>query len=266
MTITINTLEKAKKITKSLFDYSKEKKTTLSSFRSLFSRECGFNELQDAFQKENERKREFVLSQYISYLDDPRVTIEVAREIGEDYEKAETYFAEHFQNHDGIMFPVLSVNMFYARCQEILTLFGELEWFNTTSAFKALTKMSFEKSRIRYVSDDIGNYGNPELIVAIETMELFFRNGADAFEQFVQYNHEEDWTPEDGFYNLYKKVKLLTRGFIFSQCNVGQGMNDSVQSKNKEIRENIRNKKLKAKELKEKNLKVFYRGTWFSGF
>ena len=48
--------------------------------------------------------------------------------------------------------------------------------------------------------------------------------------------------------------------------NVVNKLAKMVHSKNKEIRENIRNKQLKAKELKEKNLKVFYRGTWFSGF
>lgn len=263
MTITINTLEKAKKITKSLFDYSKGNKTTLSAFRSLFAKECNFNELQDAYKKENERKREFILNQYISYLDDPRVTIEVAREIGDDYEKAELYFKKHLKNHDGIMFPVSNATSFHSRCLEILTLFNELEWFSTKSAFKALTKMSFEKSRIRYVYEGFGNYGNPELLAAIETMELFFRGNLDTFENFIQYNHEEDWTPEDGFYNLYKKIKILTRGFVFSQCNCGQSMNETIQDKHKRIKENLENKKLKADELKEKNLEIFYRGTFF---
>lgn len=266
MSININTLEKAKKITKSLFDYSKEKKTTLSGFRSLFAKECGFNELQDAFQKENERKREFILSQYISYLDDPRVTIEVAREIGEDYDKAELYFEEHLKNHNGIMFPVMNTSQFYARCQEILTLFGELEWFSVSSAFKALTKMSFEKSRIRVFYEEYGCYGNTELLAAIQTMDIFFNHGTKTFEEFVQYNHKEDFTPEDGFYNLFKKIKILTRGFIFSQCNCGQSMNHTIESKNKKIRENIKNKQLTAKELKEKNLQVFYQATYMAGF
>jgi hypothetical protein len=257
--ITIKTLEKAKKITKSLFDFSKTDKVNLSKFRTLFAKELQLNELQDAFKAEDNKHRDFILNQYISFFDDPRVTIEVAREIQDDIDKAESYFNEHFKNSDGILFPINSYNELLTRCEEILIIFNEIDWFSIQNLFNSIIKISFEKSRVAYIFPDMGKYGNPELIAAIEVIKMFKNSsGSKFFERMIDYDHENDFNPVTGFYELYQKTLLVTRAMVFSQCNGGRYMNDKVTSKNNKIKENMKNKKLKAKELKAKNIEILF--------
>lgn len=256
--ITIKTLEQAKKITKSLFEFTKKDKFNLSKFRKQFAQDFGFNELQDAFTKENERKREFICSQYISFFDDPRITIEVAREIQDCHEKAKAYLNEHLQDDSGIKFPIQDEYQLIKRCEEILIIFHEAEEFRMRNFFNVLIKMSFERGRVGYVYPSEGNYGNCELIMAIEVMKLFGKNNTDFIKRMVNYDDSVDYCPETCHYDLFFKIKMVTRSLIWTQSNVGQHIIKTVSNKNKKIRETFEDKKLKAKTVKERNLKTLF--------
>ena len=256
--IKINTLEKAKRISKSLFEFVKKGEINLSEFSSKFAQECGFNELEDAYILENQKKCNYMQKQYITFLDDPRVTIDIAKEILDNDEKAEIYFEENLKDHSGIKFPIQDHYKLLRRCEEILIIFNELEEFSFRNLINILVKMSFEKGRIAYLYPDMGSYGNPELLIAIEVTKLFDGNNSEFFEKMVNYNYEVDFTPENCYYDLLQKVKIATSGIIWTQSNVGQSTTELVNNKNKAIIENVKNRKLKSKEVKEKNLQIFY--------
>lgn len=228
--ITIKTYDHARKLTQALFSFTKKEKYNLNSFRSLFASECGLNELQDAFKKDNEEKRAILLSQYITHLDDPRITIEVARKISDDYDKAEKYFNEKLSTSEGVLFPIKSETELLKRCAEILIIFNELEFYNINSLFIALLKISFNQHRIENYSE--------ELSIAVEYIKQFGLGGSGVFDyhkNIIDFN-DNDITEEDGYFGLLNKLKIMTHTLVWTKSSCGSFVSEEATKNEKQYR------------------------------
>ncbi len=229
----INTYEQSKKITNSIFKFLNNKdKNKLSKFRTFFASQFGYSELQDAYKiKQNELKEK-----YISFLDDPRVTIEVARIIRDDYDKAETYFDKHFQdNNENILFPITNSNELLLRCEEILILWNEIEFFSRRNLFSALLKLSFDYNRISY--EYFGNNPNKELLMAQEFLKFSVKRGSLTFIENLIDFQQDDICFDSGFDILRQKFKIVANSVIWTHTNCGYSVHDSVSRKHKELSE-----------------------------
>lgn len=250
--ITIQKYEQAKKITSALFTAFKKEKLTLNSFRMRFAKELGYNSLEDAFRKENEEKLLHTQKSYITYLDDPRITIDVAREIGvdDDFEFAKAYFEKNLANpSDDILFPVKDEYELRSRCEQILILWNENEWFTHKNYVNLILKMAMPQSRISYVYDGKENR-NPELLMAKEILGFNnkFMSIEDLAEQHI--NYKDLYSPEDGFYDAIEKTKLFVAGIIWTQTNVGSSYHENVLKESNKI--GNRNTEHYLKNLKKK--------------
>jgi hypothetical protein len=119
-----------------------------------------------------------------------------------------------------------------------LIIHNELEYFNFNDLIRVLFKISLEKNRISYVYTDnieVRN-GNPELSMAIETLEQIMRGSSSKFIAKMIGVDEIDYTYENGYYDLYKAMKLFTCGIIWTQSNVGSSIHKSSSDKTKLIR------------------------------
>jgi hypothetical protein len=98
--ITIKDIEKAKQVTKSLFDYMKSNKPkSLNDFRTHLAKDFGFNSLSDAFKKDNEEKLKFIQDRLITYIDDPRITLEVAMNVIANEDEDSNFSKKYFNKN-----------------------------------------------------------------------------------------------------------------------------------------------------------------------
>jgi len=235
--IIIKNLEHAKKLTASLFRALNKQKYNLNSFRKKFAGDCGYTSLEDAFHNENEERLNKAKSNVITYLDDPRITIEVARKIGEDEEVAETYFNEHLkETSQDILFPIKNSFELLKRCEEILILWHEAEWFSRSNYVNLIIKMALPQDRIRYEFMGREN-ANPELLLALKLIgKDKSRSSRGSIISLITREiefYEDNQTPEDGFYNLTNQVRLFVGGIIWTQTNVGRSYHsDTIDDMN----------------------------------
>lgn len=231
----INTIVQSKKITQAIFTYFNKKsgeKRTLNGFRSFFVSQFGFSELQDAFTKSSAELK----ANYITYVDDHRITIEVARDIQEDYDKAKDYFETHLKdNSEDIMFPIQDTTGLLKRCEEILILFNEIEYYNVRSVFTALCKVEVDRSRIAYKYNTNEPKANPELMMFMEFMQCAFGHGGshtslEFFEKLISFE-ESDIDFDSGFIELRKKIRAVVNSVIWTQTNVGRSHHQIAHNK-----------------------------------
>jgi hypothetical protein len=219
--LAIKSHDLAKKITSNIFQKIKNKEIkTLLQFREELGKNLGFNSFKDAFsERKNESEIQFLKDNYISHIDDPRVTIDVARMIGEDYDKASEYFEKNLKEFDEekILFPILSDNELLKRCEEILILFHEIEYFSIRNLILALYKIELPKSRIAYKDQTYGDYGNPELQMSLGILDMFQRMDLSDWVEF----DKEDLDYNDGYSKFRQKIRLFSKGIIWTQSNVG---------------------------------------------
>lgn len=235
--IKIQNLMEAKKITAKLFSGIKGQKITLNSFRTLFAKEFGYNSLSDAFKKDDEEKLAKIKESYITYIDDPRITIEVARIIQSDEDYAEEYFNKNFKDpSDDILFPVKDHYALLRRCEQILILWNETDWFSQKNFINLIMRLSMPKGRISYVFDGNEN-SNPELLMALELIGYNrpYSSLEDLLKIHIDFYKEGLFTPENGFYEAIQKTKLFLAGIIWTQTHVGLSYVDKVANQQKDI-------------------------------
>lgn len=225
--IVIKNFKHAKKITQFLFERVNKNKITLNSFRQIFSSAFGFKSLEDAFRKENKERLNEAKNNVITYLDDPRITIEVARLIKDDEKIAEQYFNENLKDNTDILFPVRNPVELLQRVEEILILWHEAEWFNRTNLINLLIKMSMPDS-IKYEFNGKEN-ANPELLFALQIIgrDNKFRNLHKLITNHIDV-FEDEMGHEDGFYTARKEIRLFLAGVIWTQTNVGRSYHSEV--------------------------------------
>lgn len=239
--ISIEDINKAKKITNSLFSKMKKEKLSLNSFRQIFANECGFNNLSDAFNVDKSKEIRYLQDHFITYIDDPRITLEVAKEISDDHEYAEFYFKKNLTNPDkSILFPITDHYELIRRSLEILNLFNQAEDPSDKHLLIALIKISFNRNRICFTDDFIGNYGNPELISAIELVRCLSENSGMIhwLKDNISFS-DSDNDYNSGFSLLLVKLRVFSEGFLWAQTNCGQSFNIDVDRKAKKAREDI---------------------------
>lgn len=182
---------------------------------------------------DNETKRLEILGNYITFIDDPRITLEVAKVImpsdhsdNDNFEAAKTYFNSNLLGkEDEVDFPIKDEVELIKRCNEILTLFGEIDFYSQADVVSVIYKISLEKNRISYKFTQDRNtfFGNPELAMAFKAYESMFKFGSVGLTQLLNLT-DNDYTLENGFYSVYEKIKSFTRGMIWTQSNVGNSL------------------------------------------
>ena len=237
----LKTFSHAKKITQSLFSQWKNKEIkNVSQFRDSVAKEFGYKSLKDAFDEDHAKKRKELEDKYISFIDDPRITLDVAMEIGEDQDKAYDYFEKHIQyNNDGIMFPISSGSELLTRCEEILIIFNKIDWFSTKNLITAMYKVELPHGRVSYAQEGWGLKGNPELLMALKLFDVIKQMGIQDWIEFT----DEDIEPETGYYDLRTKIRLLSRGIIWTQTNVGRSYHEMVLKEHDESMQEVKKEK-----------------------
>jgi len=216
----ITTLDQAKKITQTLHKSTQGKKLTLSHFRNLFASQFGIKSLQDAFSLESQKNIAYLQSHYITLFDDSRITIEVAREIRDDHEKADLFLNKINKESHSEKFPITVNYELCKRCEEILIIFQEIEFYSISRLIFALLKMSFRKDRIANNPD--------EMSIAVEFLKTVNSNGFNEFFYSLFGFTDDDITPEDGYSGLFSKLNSLANLLTWTKSSVGQYVYNSA--------------------------------------
>jgi hypothetical protein len=228
--ITIKTFEQAKKLTQALHSFTQKKKTTLTSFRNFFAKENGLSNLQDAFKKDNDEKRAFLLNNYITVLDDSRITLEKALIISDNIDKASHYLKTTLAEPHNEQFPITNEVSLLRRCEEILIIFDKIKFYNVNNLFNALLKISFEQHRL---TDN-----SIEMAIAVEYVTLV----RESYGASVKYFHsmvdftDDDISPENGFHSLLERMRIQTKMLTWSKGSCGSFISEEADKKEKQYR------------------------------
>lgn len=220
--ITIKNYAQFKKFASFAFKL-KNSKLNLSQFKTELSRYFGNDSLEYSFKEADKKKLEAFQENYITILDDPRITLEVAREIGDDYDKATKYFKTHLTDSANILNPVKSGNELLARCEEILILWQEAEWFSQKNLLRLLIKQSMPHSRLAY-QNTFDDELNAEVKFALSLISK--QNGStfiDLAKKSINIENCEFYAA-DGYSEIREKLEIFLSGIIWTKTHVGSFM------------------------------------------
>lgn len=190
----------------------------------------------DNFQK--------LLNNYISFFDDPRITIDTVKEYvastntEDEFDDSEywleQYFEKNFENSnvEGIRYPIKSVSELEDRCIEILHLFSpENTHHISRPATFALLKMSFNVERIghEYFYDV-----NPERTIAEHFINMM-RYNASSFLTNSALLTDDDFDYNKGYSIALMKISIYTNSLIWTRSNVGNAMHEEATNLDKKI-------------------------------
>lgn len=235
--ITIKTEEHGKKITKTIFEAIKGKKLTLNTFRSELASACGFSSFSSAFKQEKKTPYDWFSDCYISEIDCPVVTIEMAQGYASAMEDGTTrdflasaildvdkYNRTEARKHryESRYIPVIAdKGQLQARLEEICALFCITKSYNMHSLYVALLKISMPQRRI---ADSVS--WNPERRIAIEFISHFSDSSiSDQYMALMDFT-EDDLIEEDGYKDLRAKMGMFIKGYIWSASHVGNSIHD----------------------------------------
>ena len=258
--ITINTYEQAKKLTSALFTVTRCK-MPLNEFRNIFASQLGFKSLRDAYRNDNEAKLKKLQDNYITYLDDPRITLDVARIIQsyeemEDHDSIDKYFKDNLSmTNDDILCPLKTTADLRKRCEQVLLVFNEQEWFSRKNYINLIMKMAMPQSRISYdynQGDKSLENTNTELLMAKEIVGLNnqYSNFEELIEQFIDF---DQISFENGFFDHIEKSKIFLGGIIWTQTNIGRGTTDKIEKSIDRIQKENNKKRIAKLNVKKGN-------------
>ena len=184
----------------------------------------------DDFQK--------LLNDYISFFDDPRITINTAIDYLDSFEDGEpSYDTEYwlddfFKNNlmasdvSNIRYPIKSIEDLESRCLEIYHLFcfNKLD-FTSPYLILALLKMSFNVDRVSYsfFSYDV----NPERNFAASFISKI-GHSSSSFLRDSALLTIADFDYENGFNMARIKLSIYTNGLLWTKTNVGNAIYNEV--------------------------------------
>lgn len=227
------------------------KKLNLSEFKKNIAACFSKHDISELYEDDTALLQD-LKDNYISILDDPRVTIDTAKEylenincgITENYENAwcAKYIEEKLPKSDTIAYPITKANELSKRCEEILAIFHfkfEAEYNIQSSFWRGLFKsiLNRHKERVNFTSESRGMHGNPEMIFAKNTINDLTRdNLITALPLFyvAKLDFEND-TSENGFYYSREKLSSFLNGVLWTQTNNGYCTH---QSSRKEANDN----------------------------
>lgn len=247
-----------------------KKSVNLSIFKSEMASCLNISSLDSLFFTQADIRKKYEPT-YISLIDDPRITIDVAYEFkdvieaggvfeNEDYYLFDEYFEQYLKESSAnILFPVKSSFEFAKRCLEILCLFeGEnFGMFSYDFFLKGLMKANTYRleKRINYTDCTGGLIGYPEFQMYLNTFDTIFNSGYAM--QFIKDSFEiVSLDAENGYADLEDKLVFFMKGAVWTHSNVGCSAHiiaiqkvRSIQNENflnnlsEDIRENLDKRK-----------------------
>lgn len=210
------------------------------------------------------------LPTYISYIDDPRVTLEMAERFipiqNDCWEEGEHEFLlnllkeVHADTETEVLFPINNTQELRERLIEILSWhYGEdYEYF----AFRNLLKVAYKvasknlEHRIAYSDDSCGDYGNRELQLFLSTYRDILVSGSSPVEYFKQglsiENEDLNFTKDENAHKvLLSKMQGYLTGLLWTASNIGYNLHKKAIANADLICNDISGQKFKGLSLKQ---------------
>lgn len=215
---------------------------------------------------------------YVSFIDDPRITMDMAIEfeniLKEDWEEAEHDFLNsilaNLKDDNSVLFPIKTIEQLESRLLELQSwLKGKEAYYNSKKrilsvAFKVASKQL--ENRFAWTCDNYGDYGNPELQLLLETYKnLLGRHSQFAYDYFERALSLEESDFDNVIDPEYKiltiKMKSFISGLIWTATNNGRCTYNTAKDKSNNIQEqqsmeNIKTLYLNGLLTRKKNISI----------
>ncbi|KOY41447.1 hypothetical protein [Vibrio parahaemolyticus] len=171
--------------------------------------------------------------EYMTFVDHPLVTIEMAREyvkvLQEEYQPFESEFLEAKLpgviegNKDSIQ-QINNLTQLEFRLREIVSLSNEFSMFYREPLVKALYKQAMEQlsERVQYVREGYTIDSNREFRMAMEFLGVV----SEPFLTHILNMDAKRLFSPDNRAEVIEKIRLFTAGVIWTQSNIGSNVHD----------------------------------------
>lgn len=172
-------------------------------------------------------------NEYMTFIDHPLVTIEMAREyvkvLKEEYQPFEIEFLEAKLpgviegNKDSIQ-QINNLTQLEFRLREIVSLSNEFSMYYREPLVKALYKKAMEQlsERVQYVREGYTIESNREFRMAMEFLGIV----SESFLKHILNMDEMRVFNPDNRTEVIEKIRLFTAGVIWTQSNIGSNVHD----------------------------------------
>lgn len=171
--------------------------------------------------------------EYMTFVDHPLVTIEMAREyvkvLQEEYQPFESEFLEAKLpgviegNKDSIQ-QINNLTQLEFRLREIVSLSNEFSMFYREPLVKALYKQAMQQlsERVQYVREGYTIDSNREFRMAMEFLGVV----SEPFLTHILNMDAQRLFSLDNRTEVIEKIRLFTAGVIWTQSNIGSNVHD----------------------------------------
>ncbi|AKO78243.1 hypothetical protein EN12_24450 [Vibrio cholerae] len=172
-------------------------------------------------------------NEYMTFIDHPLVTIEMAREyvkvLKEEYQPFEIEFLEAKLpgviegNKDSIQ-QINNLTQLEFRLREIVSISNEFSMYYREPLVKALYKKAMEQlsERVQYVREGYTIESNREFRMAMEFLGIV----SESFLKHILNMDEMRVFNPDNRTEVIEKIRLFTAGVIWTQSNIGSNVHD----------------------------------------
>ncbi|ENV5902028.1 hypothetical protein ACXHQ0_14945 [Vibrio antiquarius] len=172
-------------------------------------------------------------NEYMTFVDHPLVTIEMAREyvkvLQEEYQPFESEFLEAKLpgviegNKDSIQ-QINNLTQLEFRLREIVSISNEFSMFYREPLVKALYKKAMEQlsERVQYVREGYTIDSNREFRMAMEFLGVV----SEPFLTHILNMDAQRLFSLDNRTEVIEKIRLFTAGVIWTQSNIGSNVHD----------------------------------------
>lgn len=172
-------------------------------------------------------------NEYMTFIDHPLVTIEMAREyvkvLQEEYQPFESEFLEAKLpgviegNKDSIQ-QINNLTQLEFRLREIVSISNEFSMFYREPLVKALYKKAMEQlsERVQYVREGYTIDSNREFRMAMEFLGVV----SEPFLTHILNMDAKRLFSPDNRAEVIEKIRLFTAGVIWTQSNIGSNVHD----------------------------------------
>ncbi|MDW1582254.1 MULTISPECIES: hypothetical protein [unclassified Vibrio] len=172
-------------------------------------------------------------NEYMTFVDHPLVTIEMAREyvkvLQEEYQPFESEFLEAKLpgviegNKDSIQ-QINNLTQLEFRLREIVSISNEFNMFYREPLVKALYKKAMEQlsERVQYVREGYTIDSNREFRMAMEFLGVV----SEPFLTHILNMDAQRLFSLDNRTEVIEKIRLFTAGVIWTQSNIGSNVHD----------------------------------------
>ncbi|MCY9861510.1 hypothetical protein OTK49_03135 [Vibrio coralliirubri] len=202
-----------------------------------------------------------VINEYMTFIDHPSVTIEMAHEyalvLEEEYQASEDDFLANalplvMKGNDKALIPINSSYQLECRLREIISISDEFTSFYREDLTKALFKqaMSGLSERLQYARNGFTVFTNPEFQMATHYLSVV---NEDYLRRILNMDRNTFFDPENRV-EVIEKIRLVLAGVIWTQTNVGKHHHYAAANDADRIAREAINKRIGLKDLKRSNL------------